>query len=79
MSREQLQAIYDERVRPVVIELQSGDVVENPSFNPATYDMDKAADSPDGGRPAPQNLSSISACPIKPSSITSSTSPAPWR
>ncbi|MBI1354322.1 MAG: Na(+)-translocating NADH-quinone reductase subunit C [Acidobacteria bacterium] len=63
LSREQLETIYDERVKPVVIDLKSGDVVDSPSFDPATYDMDKAADGADTGMPAPENSSSIQRLP----------------
>lgn len=62
LSREQLESIYDERIAPVVVELETGKVVENPEFDPAVYDMEKAADGADG-RPAPQNAASVQRLP----------------
>lgn len=62
LSRDEIQQIYDERVEPVVINLADGSVVDNPSFDPAAYDMDKAADS-EAGRDAPQNQSGIQRLP----------------
>ncbi len=62
LSREQLESIYDERITPIVVELETGNVVENPDFDPANNNMDKAADGADG-RPAPQNAASVQRLP----------------
>ena len=62
LSRPEIQAIYDERVQPVVIDLETGAVVESPSFDPAAYNMEKAADS-ETGRPAPENMAGVQRLP----------------
>lgn len=62
LSREEIEALYDERIESVVINLESGEVVENPGFDPATYNMEKAADS-EAGRPAPPNQASVQRLP----------------
>jgi len=62
LSRSEIEAIYQERVEPVVIELESGTVVDSPGFEVATYDMDKAADT-EAGRDAPDNMSGIQRLP----------------
>ena len=48
-------------VKPVVIELQSGEAV--PGIDPATFDQRKARNDPDASREAPPNDSSISRLP----------------
>ena len=48
-------------VKPVVIDLQSGEAV--PDMDPSTFDQRKARNDPDASRPAPPNNSSISRLP----------------
>lgn len=48
-------------VKPVVIDLQSGEAV--PGIDPATFDQRKARNDPDASREAPPNNSSISRVP----------------
>ena len=61
-TREELEAIYEERIKPVVVELETGQVVENPPFDPALYNMEKAAGG-EAGRPAPANLANVQRLP----------------
>ena len=63
LAREAIESRFNERVKPVVVDLESGEVVENPGFDISTYNADKAADDPQLGQPAPENMSSIQRMP----------------
>lgn len=63
LERNEILSLFDERIKPVIVELETGEVVENPPFDVATYNMEKAAEDPELGRPAPPNQSSIQRFP----------------
>lgn len=60
LSRDELQRRFEDSVRPVVIDLQTGEPTD---IDPATFDQAKAAATPDTSRPAPANRSSIKRLP----------------
>ncbi len=62
LARDQVTARF-EKVKPVVVELQSGEEVADPPFDVATYDPEKAAEDAELGRPAPSNMSSVQRLP----------------
>ena len=59
-SRDELTTMFEERVEPVVISLETGSPVDG--VDPETYDMEKAATGPEGVD-APANQSSIKRLP----------------
>ena len=63
LQRDEVISLFNERIKPVIVDLESGDVVENPPFDVATYDMEKAANDPELGRPAPPNESNVQRVP----------------
>lgn len=60
LSRDELQRRFGEAVRPVVIDLQTGEPTD---IDPATFDQARAAKNPSTSRPAPENRSSIKRLP----------------
>ncbi|MEZ5362830.1 MAG: Na(+)-translocating NADH-quinone reductase subunit C [Bryobacterales bacterium] len=63
LERQEILARFDKRIKAVIVDMATGDVVDNPPFDVATYDMDKAAADPQLGEPAPPNESSIQRFP----------------
>ena len=63
LERDQILSQFDARIKRVVVELASGEVVENPPFDPAGYNQDKAADEAELGAPAPPNEASVQRLP----------------
>ena len=61
-NAEQLMALFNERVKPVVVDMKTGQAVEDSGVDPATYDADGAAGGPDG-IDAPENTANISRLP----------------
>ncbi len=62
LSRVEIQERF-EQIKPVVVDLETGEEVSDPPIDIATYDPEKAADDPQLGRPAPPNTSSIQRLP----------------
>ena len=63
LQREETIALFNERIKPVIVDLETGETVENPPFDVAAYQMDKAANDSELGRPAPENQASIQRLP----------------
>ena len=63
LERDEVIALFEERMKPVVIELETGEVVENPPFEIEGYDQDKAADDSELGRAAPPNQANVQRLP----------------
>ena len=63
LDREGVISLFEERMKPVIVELETGDVVENPPFDIASYDQEKAAEDSELGRPAPPNQASVQRLP----------------
>jgi Na+-transporting NADH:ubiquinone oxidoreductase subunit C len=59
LSRQEIQERF-KAVHPIVVDLQTNKVVENAPINFETFDVQKAAASPDLGYPAPPNDAGIS-------------------
>jgi Na+-transporting NADH:ubiquinone oxidoreductase subunit C len=59
LQRDQIIARFGERIRSVVVDLETGDTLDNPPFDPAAYDMNKAAEDAELGRPAPPNQAGV--------------------
>ncbi len=59
LERQEILSRFEARIKPVVVELETGETVDNPPFDPAAYDMDKAAEDPELGKPAPPNQSNV--------------------
>lgn len=60
LSRDELQRRFDDAIRPVVIDLQTGEPTD---IDPATFDQAKAATNPATSRAAPANRSAIKRLP----------------
>ncbi len=62
ISREEIQRLF-EKVKPVVVDLETGEPVSDPPFDVATYDPERAAEDPAMSDPAPENPSRIQRLP----------------
>ena len=63
LERQEVIELFEERMKPVVVELETGEVVENPPFDIAAYDQEKAAEDSELGRPAPPNQANVQRMP----------------
>lgn len=57
----EVQALFDQRIRPVVVDLEAAEVVE--SMDPTTFDQQKAKKDPERSEPAPDNQAGIQRVP----------------
>lgn len=62
ISMQRAQEIFEERVTPVIVELETGEIVEG-EVDPATYDQQQALSDPALSRPAPPNPAQVSRIP----------------
>lgn len=62
VSMLEAQQIFKDRVTPVVVELETGEIVEG-EVDPVTYDQRKAMSDPALSRPAPPNPAQVSRIP----------------
>lgn len=62
VSMERAQEIFDARVTPVIVELETGEVVVG-EVDPATYDQRKALSDPALSKPAPKNPAQVARIP----------------
>ncbi len=63
LEREEVIALFEERIKPVIVDLESGEAVDDPPFEIDSYDQDKAAEDPQLGREAPPNQSNVARLP----------------
>ncbi|MHA7836897.1 MAG: Na(+)-translocating NADH-quinone reductase subunit C [bacterium] len=61
LSTQEVARIFDENVRPKVIELDSGELV--PGIDPAGFDQQAAMSDPDRSEPAPRNAAKVQRVP----------------
>ncbi len=63
MSDREVVALFERSIRIRLVDLQTGDYVENPSVDPSRYDQRRARADPAQSREAPPNLSQIKRLP----------------
>jgi Na+-transporting NADH:ubiquinone oxidoreductase subunit C len=63
MSDREVVALFERSIRIRLVDLQTGDYVENPSVDPSRYDQRRARADPSQSREAPPNLSQIKRLP----------------
>jgi Na+-transporting NADH:ubiquinone oxidoreductase subunit C len=61
LSRVQVARRFEDNIRSVVIELETGEVA--PDIDPATFDQRRASRDPERSRPAPDNAAGVSRLP----------------
>lgn len=63
LSRAELTRLFEESVRPVLVELETGDVVAD--ADPAAFDQRRATQDPETSRPAPENAAGVERLPTR--------------
>jgi Na+-transporting NADH:ubiquinone oxidoreductase subunit C len=62
-SRSELTRRFEESVRPVLVELESGEVATD--ADPTAFDQRRAAQDPEASRPAPENAAGVPRLPLR--------------
>lgn len=62
VTRQEAQKLYDTRIVPTIVELDTGDVVEG-KVDPATYDQQRALSDPTMSSKAPPNAARVARIP----------------